>query len=87
MVKANKYGKMVRGIMETGAITRPMVKALSGTFMVISTTEAGLTIRHTVTELIRMQTERSIRAIGKMIFSMVTVSKSGLMAPSTRAIT
>ena len=87
MEKANKYGKTVRDIMETGAITRPTVKAPSGTFMVISTMAAGLMIRLTVTGLTRMQTEPSIKAIGKMIFSMVTVSKSGPMALSTRATT
>lgn len=86
MVRASRYGKTVQGIRAIGAITRPMVRARFGMFMAINTRVAGLMIKPTVTELTRMLMEQNTKAIGRMICSMAMVSKSGQMAPSTRAI-
>ena len=77
MVRANKSGRMVRAIRETGATTRPMARAPSGMSTEINTRVAGLMTKPTDTGPTHTLMELNIRAIGRTICSMVMVSRSG----------
>lgn len=73
--------------MANGKIIEPMATDNSSTLTAMFTEEIGSTIRLTVKAPILMSMARSTKAHGKMIYSMDTVKRHGLMEVSTRAST
>ena len=87
MVLAPKFGLMEPNMRVNGSSTRQTGKESSGTPMGTSSKVTGRMTRLMVSESISMSTVQDTRDSGKMTYKMAGVSKAGLMAANTKAVT
>ena len=86
-VRECRSGLMALDTRANGGGTRLTGRASSGMWMAMYLMDTGRMIRPMVSVYILMSMEPSMKAIGKMIYSTVGVSRAGLMAASTRVVT
>lgn len=84
---ALKFGLTEQNTRVNGSSTRQMGKESSGTPMETSMKAIGKMIRLMDSESISMLTVQDTRDSGKMTFRMAGVSKAGLTAVNTKAVT
>ena len=85
MVEAFKFGQMVLATMVFGKTEWPVVMADSFTLKEMSTKERGTRIKRTDLEFILTIMAADTKVNGLTTSNMAMESKSGLMAPSTKA--
>ena len=80
-----KCGQTMPNMKVSGARTKPMAKASSGTQMATFMKDSGKTTRPMVTAYMCTLTEPNMRATGKTTFRTALALRAGQMARSTKA--
>ena len=87
MAKENNHGQTEQDMMASGKIIKQMAKENSIMSMVTFSKGIGIRIRQTDMEFIFMLMGRNMKVIGKMIYSMDSELRHGMMDPNTKGIT